>query len=139
MRSVKHITNTWLLTVFSFPWIYILYFAAVYRTAPPVEAVPFMFLFSLLISSGGYVLCLFFFQPIRLLDIATGWKFLIWIIVMEACIVLGTYLVFAIFFDFSLFVTAKEFLVIACVTAAMVALIRFEHFEAASDNNSITE
>src|SRR4051812_40634143 len=103
MRSVKHITNTWLLTVFSFPWIYILYFAAVYRTAPPVEAVPFMFLYSLLISSGGYVLCLFFFQPVRLLEITIVWKFFIWIVVMEACIVLGTYLMCGMFFNSSVF------------------------------------
>jgi hypothetical protein len=139
MRSVKHITNTWLLTVFSFPWIYILYFAAVYRTAPPVEAVPFMFLYSLLISSGGYVLCLFFFQPVRLLEITIVWKFFIWIVVMEACIVLGTYLMCGMFFNFSVFGYTHEFLMIACITAVMVALIRYEQFQAASSTNSITE
>jgi hypothetical protein len=139
MKSIKHITNTWLLTVLGFPWLFILYFAAIYRSAPPLDVVPTVFFFSLILSSGGYVLCLFFFQAIRLLEISTGLKFLIWIVVMEACIVLGSYLMCGIFFDFSFFASVKEFLLIACITAALVALIRFEQFEEASENKSITE
>jgi hypothetical protein len=128
MESFKHVSNTWLVAQMINPLVFYGFTSIVWQDWADIYFIPLLLFFSFLFSLGGYVFCILSFNLLWRLKFSDYKLFLVWIVTMSICIVMGIYFTCLILLDFRTFFEIRLLVIPGIVSAIMAACIRFKYF-----------
>lgn len=125
MEGFRHVLNTWLVAQLVH---FIIYACLMIWVWGDFSIAPLIVAFSFFFSISGYFLSAYAFKNLCRLKVPMLPKFLLWLIIMSLCIVVGVFLTSLFLFAY-VFFFAMDFLLIPAIAAAIAsACIRFRQF-----------
>ena len=127
MKSLLHVTSTWMLAQLIHPVLF-LNFVSLIDGDPSLVPLARISLYSFIFSIPAYWLCLFFFRPIRLMQLPELAKVVLWKGLTALSIVISLFLVCAVFFSLEFFPTILFFAIPAIASSWFAILVRYQQF-----------
>jgi len=127
MKTLLHVTNTWVLAQLMHP-VFFFHFIFLLDGEPSMVPLVKVLVCSLLFSLPAWWLCLFSFRPLQLLRVPLVSRLLLWKGIATAGIVVSLLLVCILLNCMHLFLQALFFSIPAIIAAWCAILVRFRQF-----------
>ena len=128
MEKFKHVVNTWLLAQLMH---FMFYASSLVWTGSNVSIAPLVLGFGFFFSIGGVLLCALCFPVLWQLQLPVLPKFLLWLVIMSLCIIVGVFLTCQLVLGYRLFFEMHFVLARGILAAVIAACIRFHQFRSA--------
>jgi hypothetical protein len=127
MKTFNHVSNTWLVAVFFFPFLFLGYDLLTSGNATPELLLP-LFLFGTIFSLPSYFLCLLLFRTVMQSPFTLQARLLLWMVVILLCICADMLLIALLFFHLTLPAEMLGMAAAAGLAALLSVMIRMPQF-----------
>lgn len=127
MKSVKHVTNTWLVALHLFPLLFLFYDVFSSGGTEVYLLLPLAF-FGMLFSLPAFLLCLLFITLVLHAPLTATAKLWVWVLAVSIAIIMGAVLMSLLFFDSGIVQELMPFIACALLAALLSILLRLRSF-----------
>ena len=127
MKSIKHVTNTWLLALHLFPILFLIYDVFSSGGTDIYLLLPLAF-FGMLFSLPSFLLCLLFITPVLRAPLPAHAKLWVWVLAVSIAIIMGAVLISLLFFGLGIIQDLMPFIACAVIAALFSVLLRLRSF-----------